>query len=113
MTTIDIPPHLERQIRDYEHADLSKFGQYGPVGTLKSIAELLPPPAYVPEVGDVVRVFTVKTGVECTLPYYPEVVVAVTDELVITLYRPEACDTSPPACAYRIDAHRFEKVDEQ
>lgn len=112
MTTVDIPQHLAVRLRNYEHIEVDNYAPGGPMDLLGRLAKLLPPAPYVPEVGDLVRVFNVKTGDEVTRPYYPEVVVAVTDELVITLYRPEARDTTPPACAYRIDAHGFEKVEQ-
>jgi len=112
MTTVNLNREQEAFIREYATLWVGQHPASRSGQILCEIAAQLPPPAYVPEVGDVVRVFSVKTGVEGTLPNYPEVVVAVTDELVITLYRPEACDTSPPACAYRIDAHRFEKVEQ-
>lgn len=112
MTTVNLNSEQEAYIREYA----TLWGGEDPASRgsqiLLELAEQLPPTPYVPEVGDLVRVFNVKTGYAVTLPYYPEVVVAVTDELVITLYRPEVRDSCPPACAYRIDAHRFEKVEQ-
>lgn len=112
MTTIDLPAEVESYLQQFRGSNPRDYGTYH--GYLLSlIANALPEPPYVPEVGDVVRIYDADLGREHSGEFRPENVIAVTDTHVISRWHTDTDETlRPEVYAYRIDAHRFEKVEQ-
>jgi hypothetical protein len=112
VTTIDLPPELERVLRPWKGTNPDMFTQSDK--TLSRLANLLPDPPYVPAVGDKVRAYWLEesgTARDFTATYQQgEEVLTVTDTYVITIDPSDSAN--PDVWSYRIDAHRFEKVEQ-
>lgn len=112
MTTIDLPAEVVSHLQRWRGASPDSFPTYWE-GFLCRIANLLPDPPYVPAVGDWVRVYDADLGCEHSGEFRPEYVIAVTGTHVIARWKTDTDETlRPEVYAYRIDAHRFEKVEQ-
>jgi hypothetical protein len=113
VTTIDLTPEQEEVLRRWQGADPSRLTDE--LRVIAQLADRLPAPPYVPAVGDKIVAYWLEkegTGWRTPATYERgEEVLTVTGTYVITIDRGND-NPNPDVWSYRIDAHRFEKVEQ-
>lgn len=122
MTTIQLTAEQEEVIRRWQGANSSRLTDE--LRLIAQLADALPPPPYVPAVGDTFHAYTVNdeehrsAGEQVTWQGREEgerclAVLGIDGgDCVVSVIPCYGADARPEVYAYRIDAHRFEKVEQ-